>query len=49
MPGGPKGEKRLADVIASTAYSRGFRKQPEPENRFPGFIRYVHSPFRRFV
>ena len=26
-----------------------FRKQPEPEKRFPGFIRYVHSPLRRFV
>jgi hypothetical protein len=26
-----------------------FRKQPEPEKRFAGCIRYVHSPFRRFV
>jgi hypothetical protein len=26
-----------------------FRKQPEPEKRFPGCIRYVHSPLRRFA
>jgi hypothetical protein len=26
-----------------------FRKQPEPEKRFAGCIRYVHSPLRRFV
>jgi hypothetical protein len=26
-----------------------FRKQPEPEKRFPRFIRYVHSPLRCFA
>jgi hypothetical protein len=26
-----------------------FRKQPEPEKRFPKFIRYVHSPLWCFV
>jgi hypothetical protein len=26
-----------------------FRKQPEPEKRFPRLIRYVHSPLCHFV
>ena len=43
MPGGPKGEKRLADAIgrASTAYSRGSVSSRSRKIDFPdSFVRH---------
>jgi len=47
----PDGTRTVSGGVKTGKYRlfERFCNQPEPEKRFPGCIRYVHSPLRRFA